>query len=703
MCALGLAIPATAATPAPPDSTKSTHTKPKPTPPDRGLPAGITPVTAPVVTASPPIAKKQQPTHAAPIAEAPALAKAKATGQPVQVTADTTENTDVVANPDGTFTSHSMLLPVRTMRNGAWTPIDTTLQTNSDGTYSPAATTENVRFSGGGSGPMVTMVDGNNTLSLTWPTALPAPTVQGATATYASVLPGIDLMLIADADDYRQILVVHDATAAANPALAAIHLTATTQGLTVTTDAQGLLTATDASAAVIFHSATPVMWDSTVSPNLGATPSATDPGSGHVSTLTVQTTPNQTATSRIGSTATSSTDVTITPPPGALTGAGVTYPLYIDPQMNHGEEAWVEVTANGWHYFDQNQLAQVGDCGSWPGCNGLTVARSYFQMDTHDLANTSVPAATVWSAQFFATEEHNATGCSTPEPVAVDQANPISSATTWPGPDGPNLGQSSSSASEGCVAGIPPVNVTSAAQNAATNKWLNLTLALRAPNEGDQNQWKQFAVSASAPFSPELDVTYSYPPNPATNLSIGDQVTCTGTSYVPAGPTTFAAAAADNNSPPLNPGLWFDISANNWASTLASSGAVRIASGTTGSWTSPALGPGTYQWRVSTDNNPGSSQDLRSSAPTYGTNFTVLSPPTTAPAAGMLVTGRSLSDPASMVGATPEELLALKPPGWLVRPFPGGHPGFRMMSPGRLPGSLGTVSEPFRVTIRHRE
>ncbi len=33
----------------------------------------------------------------------------------------------------------------------------------------------------------------------------------------------------------------------------------------------------------------------------------------------------------------------------------------------------------------------------------------------------------------------------------------------------------------------------------------------------------------------------------------------------------------------------------------------------------------------------------------------------------------------------------MKPEGWLVRPFPGGHPGFRMMSPGRMPGA-GTMS-----------
>lgn len=57
-----------------------------------------------------------------------------------------------------------------------------------------------------------------------------------------------------------------------------------------------------------------------------------------------------------------------------------------------------------------------------------------------------------------------------------------------------------------------------------------------------------------------------------------------------------------------------------------------------------------------------------------------------------VVPRRSLSDPKSLVGATQEELLALKPPGWLVRPLPGGSPGFRMISPGTMPGSQGTVT-----------
>jgi hypothetical protein len=57
-----------------------------------------------------------------------------------------------------------------------------------------------------------------------------------------------------------------------------------------------------------------------------------------------------------------------------------------------------------------------------------------------------------------------------------------------------------------------------------------------------------------------------------------------------------------------------------------------------------------------------------------------------------VVVKRRLSDPASMVGATAEELLALKPPGWLVRPLPASRRGFRIISPGKMPGGRGTIA-----------
>jgi hypothetical protein len=55
------------------------------------------------------------------------------------------------------------------------------------------------------------------------------------------------------------------------------------------------------------------------------------------------------------------------------------------------------------------------------------------------------------------------------------------------------------------------------------------------------------------------------------------------------------------------------------------------------------------------------------------------------------VTKRDFSDPSSMVGATREEVLAMLPPDWLVRPFPPGRGGFQMISPGRMPGAAGVI------------
>src|SRR5439155_21433228 len=128
--------------------------------------------------------------------------------------------------------------------NGAWTPVDPTLRPNPDGTLSPAASTQDMAFSGGGTAPLVTVRHGALALAFSWPAPLPAPTVAGDTATYSSVLPGVDLQLRAEGDSYSQVLVVHDARAAAG--LAQLRLTATGTGLTLGVTADGSLSAADA-------------------------------------------------------------------------------------------------------------------------------------------------------------------------------------------------------------------------------------------------------------------------------------------------------------------------------------------------------------------------------------------------------------------------------------------------------------------------
>ncbi|MFD5428097.1 VCBS repeat-containing protein, partial [Streptomyces sp. NPDC127084] len=106
-----------------------------------------------------------------------ALQQAKATGNPYELTSARTESSDTWARPDGTWSVQRHGTPVRLLRDGAWIPTDPTLTTGSDGRVVPKASAVAVSFSGGGSGPLLSGVKDGRTLTMTWPKALPAPTL----------------------------------------------------------------------------------------------------------------------------------------------------------------------------------------------------------------------------------------------------------------------------------------------------------------------------------------------------------------------------------------------------------------------------------------------------------------------------------------------------------------------------------------------
>ncbi|MEU7876543.1 hypothetical protein AB0B76_58785, partial [Dactylosporangium sp. NPDC049140] len=94
----------------------------------------------------------------------------------VEVLSGRTERAQVFANPNGTFTSSEAIVVQRVRTaSGGWTAPDPTLRKTSSGGYAPAASWLGTTFSGGGSGPLVSLRRGSGELSLSWPTALPAP------------------------------------------------------------------------------------------------------------------------------------------------------------------------------------------------------------------------------------------------------------------------------------------------------------------------------------------------------------------------------------------------------------------------------------------------------------------------------------------------------------------------------------------------
>ena len=353
-----------------------------------------------------------------------ATAQAAATGRPVVIDSQTTETTQVAALPDGTYQLTSSVRPSRVRRGSTWVPVDATLTSRSGGRLAPVASTADISFSPGGTGPLVTTTAANGgSISYVWPTALPAPSLSGDTATYANVLPDVDLQLHAQIDGYSETLIVKTAAAASNPALAALSLGVHTKGLRLSKNRGGGIDANNPDGTPSLHGGSPIMWDSSIDPKVGPTPTSQNPGGATTTVL-----PN-TLTPRSISDAT----LTLTPPASALTGPGVTYPLYIDPQLTKGAQHWEFVFSNGWTDYDfTNNDLKVGLC-AFDGCNNIGTGRSYFTIDTHQLWGPPTTAK-ILDAKVYVTQIHSAVECQS-EPVdLMSTSTGFNASTTFPGP-----------------------------------------------------------------------------------------------------------------------------------------------------------------------------------------------------------------------------------------------------------------------------
>jgi hypothetical protein len=562
-------------------------------------------LTAPTATADPVIPRPAENAHvttlgptASPAAETDAVRTARETGEPVEIRDQTTETTQVLANPDGTFTLKASRRAVRVRHDGVWRPIDTTLHTNQDGSLSSVATDQDVTFSGGGTTPLLTVRHAGAALALTWPSPLPAPTVTGDTATYPAVLPGVDLQLIAHADSYSQVLVVHDAQAAANPALTAIRLTATGTGLTLRVRADGSLTATDPAGTEVLQGAAPIMWDSRLDDHIGPTPTAREPGSGRITPIAVG---GSVVTAARSATTTSTTELTLNPEPSALTGPDVVYPLYLDPTMGVHKQHWTIVTDNGWApRYDSNEFAEVGYC-NWDYCNGRWHAHSYFEFPTAALQRHNGVRATIYRANLYAYQvwsaDHN---CQGGQPTTVWESGPFNAGTTWPGPAGRPINTQWSNAGGPCPSGNLVFDVSATANVAADQSLPVVAFGLLPSTEDERLQWKKFDNN------PTLEVDFNFKPGQATNVGLSNEVRCTGTAITPDAQPTVYSKAVDNNNPPLQVGLGHEV----WDSTLTT---MKVntppplteiaASDTVSGWRIPvALGNGPYALRTAAQN-----------------------------------------------------------------------------------------------------
>lgn len=95
--------------------------------------------------------------------EASAQRLAERTDSRVEVTSQRTEYSQMFAEPTGNFTYESAVVPQRVHRaDGSWADVDLTLVAGGDGLIRPRVSVADVRFSDGGSGPLVTLAGGGH-------------------------------------------------------------------------------------------------------------------------------------------------------------------------------------------------------------------------------------------------------------------------------------------------------------------------------------------------------------------------------------------------------------------------------------------------------------------------------------------------------------------------------------------------------------
>ncbi|MGW7244409.1 LamG-like jellyroll fold domain-containing protein [Streptomyces sp. NPDC054804] len=534
------------------------------------------------------------------MSEQQALAKARATGKPVQATADTTGSSTLTANPNGTLTLRQTIAPVRKLVHGRWKDLDPTLVRQADGTISPKVATSSLTLSDGNKGaPLATMRAGSGSLAVSLPAAftLRTPALSGPTATYHDVLPGIDLAVTAqDTGGFSEVLVVKNATAAANPALTDLNLTTKAMGVSLASDTAGDITARDHAGRTVFSATAPTMWDS--SRPAANTPKTTDPHTGltvdrhsGVPLASSPAAPGDAARKASLKAAYHRGHISLSPAATLLRGKHTAYPVYIDPTFVPSGQT---DTVQAWAFVDSEwpDTSFYKPAASTPGplhvgytdwTSDVSTNRALFQTSIH---------SSIWGAQDVLSSNisfyENWSASCTKEEVDLWHTGSISSSTTW------NNTHSSSDPDKkfwfskldtqtvahgwsGCGPEDVTFDITSLMRSAAKGRWSQATFGLRAADEGNDLAWKQFSKQAT------ITTTYDHTPNTPTSLTTSPATSCTAANptSLGLGDVTLRAKVSDPDG--TTSPLTANFTLKNMASSTTYTRAINATSGTTAS------------------------------------------------------------------------------------------------------------------------
>jgi hypothetical protein len=316
------------------------------------------------------------------------------------------------------------------------------------------------------------------------------------------VLPGVDLVMRAEADGYVQHLVVKNAEAARNRALARIRLGLTADGLRVAVTRSRQLEARDTAGKVVLTAAPPTMWDA----------------AGTRASVGVE----------VGK-----ASLALTPDRELLTGATAKFPITIDPDWRtFGQQGWTKVFSgkpDSAHWNGGNDLdtwAKVGYC-NWSNCNNIGVARSYWTFDTSFLGGKRIISASLDATIAYGPS------CNTREHKLFATGG-INGGTTWNNaPQGWEVGGATAGSSYTGCEGYKGIgwNVAGALN---TSGWSTFSIRAANENTGDTDakfSWRKYDGAAT-----RITVNFNTRPNPPSMMTTDPPLDppckwCGGVSY----------------------------------------------------------------------------------------------------------------------------------------------------------------------------
>ncbi|WP_405557729.1 hypothetical protein OHV08_28140 [Streptomyces canus] len=539
-----------------------------------------------------------------------AMLAAKSQHSPVEVMNDRTDASQTFANPNGTFSYQVSAQPRWVERGGAWAKLDTKLERTKSGAVAPVRSESPLLLSGGGSGPLATMTVDGRKLSVSWPSALPKPSLSGDTATYANVLPhGVDLRVtVTAAGGVEETLVVKNAQAAADPQLATLALnTVNGSGTSLVQDAGGNVTMKDKHGRALVTSPAPVMWDSAdiapaASPGASAGLTAPRRQAGTAVTASTARTPGSRARTGRVRAVLKNRFLTLSPDMSLLKGKATAYPVYIDP-------AFTPHPASGstLHYDEVQQAYPTVSNYDSGASGGLAVGYQGFSSPTgieRTYYNLSVPSAIysahVISATLNTKVTYAAASGSNSTTVNVFSTGSMSSSTTWnnqpakaTGATNPNYPSPNTSKAFTTTSSSPNLAVsfdlTSGMASIASSHGNNWTLGLFNATETNDVDLVRFANN------PTFSITYNNPPATPANLSMTPSDVSGSTTYTSIGTPTLSASATDANSDTVR----LDYQILSGTTVKASGSTAFVTSGSAATWKpSTAVANGAYTWQV---------------------------------------------------------------------------------------------------------